>query len=131
MPVSTCDPSRIAGAVRDRIAKTREAYGPDVKIFVAYADCGTGGSLDAVLEREGVERIAGAHCYEFYAGSATYAAMQDEELGTFYLTDFLARQFEIDSSWWASGSIGILNSCPTTSAATAGWSTSPRPTTRT
>ena len=74
--------------------KTREAYGQDVKIFVAYADCGTGGSLDAVLEREGVERIAGAHCYEFYAGSATYAAMQDEELGTFYLTDFLARQFE-------------------------------------
>jgi Protein of unknown function (DUF1638) len=87
-------PGRIAGAVADRITKTREAYGPDVRIFVAYADCGTGGSLDAVLEREGVERIAGAHCYEFYAGSATYAAMQDEELGTFYLTDFLARQFE-------------------------------------
>ncbi len=87
-------PSRIAGAVADRITKTREAYGPDVKIFVAYADCGTGGSLDTVIEREGVERIAGAHCYEFYAGSATYAALQDEELGTFYLTDFLARQFE-------------------------------------
>lgn len=87
-------PSRIAGAVAARIAKTREAYGDDVRIFVAYADCGTGGALDAVLEREGVERIAGAHCYEFYAGSAAYAALQDEELGTFYLTDFLARQFE-------------------------------------
>jgi hypothetical protein len=87
-------PSRIADAVAQRIAKTRAAYGDDVRVFVAYADCGTGGSLDAVLEREGVERIAGAHCYEFYAGSATYAAMQDEELGTFYLTDFLARQFE-------------------------------------
>jgi Protein of unknown function (DUF1638) len=87
-------PSRIAGAVSDRIAKTRAAYGDDVRIFVAYADCGTGGALDAVLEREAVERIAGAHCYEFYAGSATYAALQDEELGTFYLTDFLARQFE-------------------------------------
>jgi hypothetical protein len=47
-----------------------------------------------VLEREGVRRIAGAHCYEFYAGSAAFAALQDEELGTFYLTDFLARQFE-------------------------------------
>lgn len=87
-------PSRIAGAVADRIAKTRSAYGDDVRIFVAYADCGTGGSLDAVLEREGVERIEGAHCYEFYAGSAAYAALQDEELGTFYLTDFLARQFD-------------------------------------
>ena len=87
-------PSRIAAAVADRIAKTRAAYGDACRIFVAYADCGTGGALDAVLEREGVERIAGAHCYEFYAGSAAYAAMQDEELGTFYLTDFLARQFE-------------------------------------
>ena len=87
-------PSRIAGAVAARIAKTREAYGDEVRIFVAYADCGTVGALDAVLEREGVERISGAHCYEFYAGSASYAALQDQELGTFYLTDFLARQFE-------------------------------------
>ncbi len=87
-------PGRIAGAVASRIAKTRAQYGTDVRIFVAYSDCGTVGTLDAVLEREGVERIAGAHCYEFYAGSAAYAAMQDEELGTFYLTDFLARQFE-------------------------------------
>jgi hypothetical protein len=87
-------PGEIAGAVADRIAKTRSAYGDDVRIFVAYADCGTGGALDAVLDGEGIERIAGAHCYEFYAGSAAYAALQDEELGTFYLTDFLARQFE-------------------------------------
>jgi len=87
-------PAKIAGAVAERIAKTRAAFGDDVRIFVAYADCGTGGALDAVLEQEGVERIAGAHCYEFYAGSAAYAALQDEELGTFYLTDFLARQFE-------------------------------------
>jgi hypothetical protein len=87
-------PSRIAGAVEDRIRKVRAAYGDDVRIFVAYADCGTGGTLDALLEREGIERIAGAHCYEFYAGSAAFAALQEEELGTFYLTDFLARQFE-------------------------------------
>jgi len=87
-------PSLIADSVAKRIVKTRDEFGPDVKIFVAYADCGTGGALDEVIERQGVERIAGAHCYEFYAGSATYAAMQDEERGTFYLTDFLARQFE-------------------------------------
>lgn len=87
-------PALIADAVAARIAEARETYGPDIRLFVAYADCGTGGALDAVIEREGVERIAGAHCYEFYAGSAAFAAMQDEELGTFYLTDFLARQFE-------------------------------------
>ena len=87
-------PERIADAVAGRIAEARADHGDDVRIVVAYADCGTGGTLDAVLEREGIERIEGAHCYEFYAGSAAYAALQDEELGTFYLTDFLARQFE-------------------------------------
>ena len=87
-------PGRIAGAVEGRIAQVRRDYGPDTRIFVAYADCGTNGSHDEVLDRAGVTRIGGAHCYEFYAGAATYAALQEEELGTFYLTDFLARQFE-------------------------------------
>jgi hypothetical protein len=91
-------PERIADAVEARIREAREAWGQDVRLFVAYADCGTGGTLDAVLVREGVERIEGAHCYEFYAGSAAYEALQEEEVGTFYLTDFLARQF--DSIVW-------------------------------
>jgi hypothetical protein len=87
-------PERIADAVSTKIDEARTGYGPDTRIYVAYADCGTGGTLDAVLEKAGVERIGGAHCFEFYAGEATYAALQDEEPGTFYLTDFLARQFE-------------------------------------
>lgn len=87
-------PEKIADAVADRIGWARREYGPDIRIFVAYADCGTRGSLDDVLAKAGVERIEGAHCFEFYAGAATYAALQEEELGTFYLTDFLARQFE-------------------------------------
>jgi hypothetical protein len=87
-------PERIASAVEARIREVREQFGPDTRIFVGYADCGTAGTLDALLEREGVERIPGAHCYEFYAGTAAFERMQDEEVGTFYLTDFLARQFE-------------------------------------
>jgi Protein of unknown function (DUF1638) len=87
-------PERIAGAVEARIREVRAEYGEAPRIFVGYADCGTAGTLDAVLEREGVERIPGAHCYEFYAGAAAFERMQDEEVGTFYLTDFLARQFE-------------------------------------
>ena len=63
-------------------------------IFIAYADCGTGGLLDAMLADEGVERLPGAHCYEFYAGAQAFAAIADEELGTFFLTDFLARNFD-------------------------------------
>ncbi len=87
-------PERITEAVAAKIEKVRERYGKDVRIFVGYADCGTAGVLDAYLAREGIDRIAGEHCFEFYAGAAAYAASQEEEVGTFYLTDFLARQFE-------------------------------------
>ena len=92
-------PQLIADAVARKVEVVRERFGADVRIFVGYADCGTAGTLDAYLEREGIERIEGAHCFEFYAGAATYEALQEEELGTFYLTDFLARQF--DSIIWS------------------------------
>jgi len=85
-------PERIPDAVRDRIRRGRAAGYP--RIFVAYADCGTGGGLDRVLADEGVERLEGAHCYEVYAGRAAFARLTEEELGTFYLTDFLARNVE-------------------------------------
>ncbi len=84
-------PSLIADGVRRKI---REARGTFDHIFVAYGDCGTGGELDAVLAEEGVERIDGPHCYQFYAGAETFGALHDEEPGTFYLTDYLARHFE-------------------------------------
>ncbi len=84
-------PERIAGAVREQIRAHRDDY---ADIFVAYGDCGTGGTLDAVLREEGVERIAGAHCYEFFASPAIFAALADAEPGTFYLTDFLLRHFD-------------------------------------
>ncbi|HYH93174.1 MAG TPA: DUF1638 domain-containing protein [Candidatus Saccharimonadales bacterium] len=81
-------PGGIPEAVRQRIRRRRAGYD---RVFVAYADCGTGGLLDPVIAQEGVERLAGAHCYEFYAGREAFERLQDEELGTFYLTDFLAR----------------------------------------
>ena len=84
-------PERIAPAVREQIRAQRAHY---AKIFVAYGECGTAGALDAVLREEGVERIPGAHCYEFFAGPAVFAALADAEPGTFYLTDFLLRNFE-------------------------------------
>lgn len=84
-------PERIPAAVEAAIAGARGRYS---RIFVAYADCGTGGLLDKVLEREGVERIPGAHCYEFYATAAVFAGLHEAEIGTFYLTDFLVRHFE-------------------------------------
>ena len=85
-------PGGIPEAVRARIAAAR-ADGFE-RIFVAYADCGTGGLLEPVLAEAGVERLPGAHCYEVFAGSAEFATMADAEPGTFWLTDFLARNFE-------------------------------------
>ena len=45
-------------------------------------------------ELAGIERIPGAHCYEFFAGPEAFAALADEEPGSFYLTDFLAKAFD-------------------------------------
>ncbi|MEO8542640.1 MAG: DUF1638 domain-containing protein [Betaproteobacteria bacterium] len=84
-------PQKIPDAVRAKIHANRDRF---ASIFVAYADCGTGGQLDKVLQQEGVERIPGDHCYEFFAGSQAFAAMADAEPGTFYLTDFLLRHFD-------------------------------------
>jgi len=84
-------PEKIPPAVRAEIEKQRPAFD---KIFVAYADCGTAGKLDQVLSDLDVERLPGAHCYEFFAGSRVFGELADEEPGTFYLTDFLTRHFD-------------------------------------
>lgn len=64
------------------------------RIFIGYADCGTGGMLARVCEEEQVEMLDGAHCYEFFATSPRFAELQDHELGSFYLTDFFVKHFE-------------------------------------
>ena len=81
--------------IPDRLRKKIRQYKSDYeKIFVAYADCGTGGEIDRVLAEEGIERLPGAHCYQFYAGAERFAALSEAEPGTFYLTDFLAQHFD-------------------------------------
>lgn len=85
-------PSLIPARLRKEIARARRNY---QRIFVAYADCGTYGEIDRILAAEpGIERLPGLHCYEFFAGAREFARLSDEEPGTFYLTDFLARFFE-------------------------------------
>ena len=85
------DPQKIAPGVR---AKIRAARGKYDHILCLYGDCGTGGALDAMLAAEGVERIAGAHCYAFFAGAPDFDAMMAAEPGTFFLTDYLVRHFD-------------------------------------
>jgi len=82
-------PARIAPAVEKRIVELRQRYD---RLIVVYGDCGTGGALDEMLDRLGVERIAGPHCYEWYGGSL-FQQLMEEEPGTYFLTDFMVRHF--------------------------------------
>lgn len=82
-------PDKITAAVEAAVVKHRAAY---EGIFIVYADCGTGGLLEAKCADLGVEMVAGPHCYSFFEGNAEFAAR--EEMTAFYLTDFLVRQFD-------------------------------------
>lgn len=83
-------PERIAPAM-DRAIEEAKAEG-FTRIFAGYADCGTGGELDKVCTKHGIERIAGPHCFSFYIGNEVFA--REDHLTTFFITDFLARHFE-------------------------------------
>lgn len=85
-------PQKIPEGVRTKIRWGRKkGYR---SIFVLYGDCGTGGLLDEVLKEEGVERIDGPHCYDFFAGRVAFDALMEEELGSFFLTDYMVRHFD-------------------------------------
>ncbi|MDH3748530.1 MAG: DUF1638 domain-containing protein [Gammaproteobacteria bacterium] len=84
-------PALIPQRLRQKIRDNADRYD---RIFVAYADCGTGGAIDQILAEEKIERLPGAHCYQFFAGADRFAELSEAEPGTFYLTDFLARNFD-------------------------------------
>ena len=84
-------PDRIPDAVEKAVLEHRERYD---SIFVVYADCGTGGLLQARCAELGVEMVEGPHCYAFFEGVEEFAAKGDSEMTAFYLTDFLVRQFD-------------------------------------
>jgi hypothetical protein len=83
-------PERIAPALAQELARLRGRY--DV-IAVAYGDCGSYGAIDEVIAQAGVQRLEGEHCYDVFAREDVRAALE-EEPGTYFLTDFLARTFE-------------------------------------
>lgn len=84
-------PERIIPAVEAAVAAARGRY---EMVFVVYADCGTGGLLQAACDRLGVEMVEGPHCYAFFEGNAIFAERAETEFDAFYLTDFLVRQFD-------------------------------------
>lgn len=89
-------PERIAGKLRAKLLEYQEQY---KHIFIAYADCGSGGDIDRVIgefstPNSPIERLPGAHCYAFFAGLEAFDKLAEEAIGTFYLTDFLAQHFD-------------------------------------
>jgi hypothetical protein len=84
-------PEKITEAVKEAVAKHRADYN---EIFIVYADCGTGGLLQAACDDMGVKMVAGPHCYSFFEGNEQFAIQSESEFTSFYLTDFLVRQFE-------------------------------------
>lgn len=84
-------PDRIVPAITEILDQTSGQFDRTV---LALGDCGTGGALDRLCQTRGLKRLPGAHCYAFFAGVSEFDTMMDEELGTFFLTDFLARQFD-------------------------------------
>ncbi len=85
-------PSKIAPGLREKIANAREeGY---EKILIGYAECGTQGEVDKICAEEGIERIAGPHCYAFFSGLKAFSELGDSDITAFYLTDLIARQFE-------------------------------------
>jgi hypothetical protein len=84
-------PKKIVEAVDRRLAELSATY---AKVVVVYGDCGTSGSLEPVLKRYGALRLAGPHCYEMFAGAAEFERLTEEQPATFFLTDWLVRNFE-------------------------------------
>lgn len=85
-------PAKIAPAMEKAILAAH-ADGIE-QIFAGYAECGTNGALDEVLERYGIQRVEGPHCFSFYSGNAAFEAAQEDYVTTFFITDFLARHFD-------------------------------------
>ena len=84
-------PKRIVASVERRLTELSARYR---QVVVVYGDCGTAGALEPVLVKHGALRVRGPHCYEMFAGAATFEHLADEQPATFFLTDWLVRNFE-------------------------------------
>jgi len=83
-------PNRIVSELRDKLHELKPRY---EKVVVVYGDCGTAGRLDPVLDELGVSRVPGPHCYEMFAGRELFLEISDERPATYFLTDWLVRNF--------------------------------------
>lgn len=83
-------PEKIAGEVDALLSQIKAKHSA---CAVAYADCGTYGALDSVIEHHNVKRLRGNHCYDIFAGATEIERIMAEDAGTYFLTDFLVKSF--------------------------------------
>src|SRR5450631_275844 len=84
-------PSRLVDELRVKLHDLRPRY---EKLVVVYGDCGTTGKLEPLLEEVGASRLRGPHCYEIFAGEERFLRVSEDKPGTFFLTDWLVRNFD-------------------------------------
>jgi Protein of unknown function (DUF1638) len=84
-------PSRIVDELREKLQALRPRY---ERLVIVYGDCGTTGRLEPLLDEVGATRVPGPHCYEMLAGAELFERTSEERPGTFFLTDWLVRNFE-------------------------------------
>ena len=89
-PLLHNQPAKIAGEVEKTYLEIKDKHS---KCAVAYADCGTYGALDTVIEKLGLKRLGGNHCYDIFAGKEKIAVLMESDAGTYFLTDFLVKSF--------------------------------------
>ena len=85
------EPHKITQKIRKNLINAQNKFS---QIFIGYADCGTGGQLDTLLNEFGIQRLPGAHCYEFFSSTQNFSKLIEDEPGSFFLTDFLVKSFE-------------------------------------
>jgi hypothetical protein len=84
-------PNRIVDELREKLHALRPRYD---HLVVVYGDCGMRGKLEPILDEVGAARVKGPHCYEMLAGAELFERVSEERPGTFFLTDWLVRNFE-------------------------------------
>ena len=84
-------PKKIVEELSDKLRTLRPRY---ERLVVVYGDCGTNGRLEPILQEVGASQVRGPHCYEMLAGQDLFHQVSEEKPGTFFLTDWLVRNFD-------------------------------------